>query len=250
MAWGRFKVLSSGISVPDGPNESGHVSLAPAQNAYSSAFPSTELPFAGSAWQHGFSDGTLWNNLRSTPAKIFGTQVNAGPNFADSIAHLTGVWGANQSASATVFCGNLLSNTDSLAGVAEEVEILLRFSIDQGRATGYEITYSVDPNVTNGRYIQLNRWNGGLGSFTLLASGASTLVSNGAVVTASITGTIVSVAVNGTPVGGTFPYDTASDSPKYATGAPGIGHFYYNSTSVGTYAAPDFGFSAFSVTTN
>ena len=248
MAWGRFSA-GDGVAVADGPNESGHGSQNPLQGAYGTTFPTTELPFAGSSWKHGYSDGGLWTNVRSTPAKAFGTQVNAGANYIDSIAHLGGNWGNDQTFQATVFAGNLLSNTDSLNGAAEEVEILLRFFIDQGVAKGYEITFSVDPNVTNGRYIQLNRWNGGVGAFTLLASGASTLTGNGDTLFASIIGTVVTVKVNGVSVGGAFPYDTASDSPKYASGAPGIGFYYSNSLSAGTYAASDFGLTAFSGTT-
>ncbi len=243
------------ISVPDGfgvvdaYGELSHRSSVALRNDYATVFPNNECPLRCGDWVNGFSDGTIWNNMRTTPAKAFGTQINGGANFLDGIAHLDGVWGNDQTVTGTVFCGNLLSNADSLAGVAEEAELLLRFSITQGRAIGYEITFSVDPNVTNGRYIQLNRWNGGSGSFTLLASGASTLVSTGATLFASIIGTVVTVKVNGTSVGGTFPYDTASDTPKYASGAPGIGHYYSNATSVGTYAASDFGLSAFSVTT-
>src|SRR5436190_838960 len=98
------------------------------------------------------------------------------------------VGGNDQTCSAVCVATNPLSSGDSVVGCAEEVEILLRFSIDQGVAKGYEITYSVDPNVANGRYIQLNRWNGPFGGFTLLASGASTLVGNGDTLFASIIG--------------------------------------------------------------
>jgi hypothetical protein len=247
MSGGRFSV-GDGISLCDGKGELAHAALVAKQAAYSTLFPFNELPFGGSAWKHGFSDGTLWSNIRSTPAKAFGTQVNLGANFIDSLAHLDGAWFNDQSVTATVFCGNLLTNTDSLNGAVEEVEILLRFSIAQGIATGYEITFSVDPNVTNGRYVQLNRWNGALGAFTLLANGASTLINNGDTLFASIIGTVITVKVNGTSVGGSFPYDTAGDTPKYASGAPGIGHYFKNDLAAGTYASSDFGLSAFSVT--
>jgi hypothetical protein len=232
--------------------ESSHFSMNPRQSAYATAFPNNQLPFGGSGWANGYSDGTLWNNMRSTPGLAFGTQVNGGANFLDGIAHLLGVWGADQSVTATCVSTNRVSLADSNAGnCTEEVEILLRFSIVQGTAIGYEITFSVDPNPTNGQYIQLNRWNGGSGAFTLLASGTHpTTVNNGSILFASIIGTVITVKVDGVSVGGAFPYDTASDNPKYANGAPGIGHYYSNANGVGTYAASDFGLSTFAVTTN
>ncbi len=245
---GRVKV-ADGFGVVDAYGEPVHRSAVATRTDYATAFPNNECPLRCGDWINGFSDGTLWNNMRTTPAKAFGTQANGGANFLDGIAHLDGVWGNDQTATAIAVITNTLSATDSNTGTfAEELEILLRFSITQGRAIGYEITFAADPNVTNGRYIQLNRWNGASGSFTLLASGASTLVSNGDTLFASIIGTVVTVKVNGVSVGGAFPYDTTSDTPKYASGAPGIGHYYINPNGTGTYAPSDFGLSSFAVT--
>lgn len=243
---GRFK-SGDGSSVSDAHvGELFHASEVMKQNAYATLFPNNELPFGGSGWRHGFSDGTLWNNIHTTPGQAFGTQVNGGANFIDGVAHLNQPWLNDQSVSGTIVTANRVSSADSVAGVIEEVELLLRFAIDQSVATGYEITYSVDPNAANGQYIQINRWNGPVNGFTLLASAvwstSGVTVNNGQAVSASIVGTVITVKVGSTTV---LTYDTTADTPKYASGAPGIGHFYFNSNSVGTYAASDFGLSAF-----
>ena len=239
----RFKV-GDGFGLADGPSEATHVSSYPRQNAFASTFPNNELPFGGSGWRHGFSDGTLWNNIRTTPGLAFGTQIVGGANFLDSIACHGGYWFNDQTITSTVSCTNLIASAD--AGlVFEEVELLLRFSIDQGQAKGYEITFSVDPNASSGRYVQINRWDGGAGNFTQLLSAAQ-LVNNGDALFASIVGTVITVKINGTTVTG-FPYDTASDGTKYASGAPGIGH-YYTYGGAKSYAPSDYGLTNIVVT--
>jgi len=245
---GRFKG-GDGMSVTDAHvSEPFHASQVMTRNAYATAFPNSECPLRAGDWINGFSDGTLWNNIRTTPGLAFGTQVNAGAAFKDGLAHLDGTWFNDQTATAICVSNNRITSGDSTLGIVEEVEILLRFSIQQGNATGYEITFSMDPNASAGKYVQLNRWNGALGSFTLLASKTGVTINNGSTLFASIVGTVVTVKVDGVSVGTPFPYDTTADTPKYASGAPGIGHYYFNSNSVGTYAGSDFGLSSFSVT--
>lgn len=254
MATGRFST-STGMSIFDGQlkNEVNHNSYYPKRTSYYTNFPINELPFQGSGWKHGFNDGQLWNNLIATPGLISGTQVGVTAGFDDSIAHLTGIWGNDQSATATVVVSRSETSAESTGGVNEEVEILLRFSIDQGVATGYECTFSVDPNATNGAYIQLNRWNGALGSFTPLRnltwatndSGGAVSIVNGTVVSGSITGTVVTMKVGASTV---LTYDTTADNPKYSSGSPGIGHFYKNNSFGGASSPHDFGFSDFTAT--
>lgn len=240
----RFK-SGGGVSVADDIGEVKHWSQYPTQNFYHTTFPGAELPFGGSGWLHGFSDGTQWHNVRSTAALGFGTQVGlSADTFKDSIACLNTIWLNDQTATATVVTTNRISSTDSAGGVIEEVELLLRFAIIQGNAIGYECTISVDPNALHGQYVQLNRWNGASGSFTLLASAASGAVNNGSVIVAAIVGTTVTIKIDGITK---ITYDTSGDTPKYASGAPGVGFYYINSAPVGTYKPSDYGFSDFSV---
>lgn len=207
-----------------------------AQTSYTTTFPSTENPISESAkWTNGATTGTDWNDVRTTTNKAFGTQVSAGPNFADSLAILSGVsgWaGEPQVVRGTVFVTNTVSLGNS-AAVDEEVELLLRFNISGHSATGYECLYSVDPNNV---YVQIARWNGALGSFTQIANTTSTALVTGDIVTCRVSGSFISIYRNDTFVVG------ASDS-TYTTGSPGIGFYYDNDTAVGTYAPSDYGFS-------
>lgn len=257
MSSGRFSVPEGMIIADDGRGrgESVHNSAVAKQNAYSTSFPNNELPFGGSGWAHGFSDGTLWNNIRTTPGKAFGTQngIGANQNFRDGIAHLGGTWFNDQTATATVFATNLVTSGDATQ-VVEEVELLLRFAITQGRAIGYECTFAVNPNLAGGHYVQINRWDGVLGGFILLKT-VSQAVANGDSLFASIIGTALTLKVNGATV---LTYDTSTgnnggspgspDSIQYATGAPGIGHYFTVATPVGTYFASDYGLSTYSIT--
>jgi len=244
MSQGRF-ASSGGILVADGPNEATHVSGWPRQGAYRTLFPNTQMPIGGSEWKHGFSDGGPWYNFRSLSNKAVGSQINHAPAFSDSLACLNGYWYNDQSVTTTITFANPPTNGTHAQLVPEEVEILLRFSIDQGRAIGYECLWSVVQDATFGRYIQLARWEGGLGQFTKLADGTATLATDGDTFSASIVGTVITVQVNGVTK---LTYDTTADNPKYASGAPGIGHYFQNASDLGTYVASDFGLTSFAVT--
>lgn len=241
MSAGRFKV-GDGVSLSDASlKEYAELGAVAQQNVFATAFPNNELPFGGSGWVHGFSDGLLWHNIRTTPAKAFGTQINGGDNFTDSIAHASGKWGNDQQVTTTITFAN---SPGAGENVIEEAEILLRFSIDQGSAKGYECLWSVIQNAGAGRYMQVVRWDGGVGAFTQLAAATLTLASVGDTFYAEIVGTVITVKVNGTTK---ITYDTASDGIKYSQGAPGIGQYFKNDLILGTYAASDFGFSSWSV---
>jgi hypothetical protein len=143
-------------------------------------------------------------------------------NSYDSTCVLGGSWGANQTAQAVVHV------VTSGATQPAKVEIRLHTTIATHSITGYEINCSVksgDP------YLQIVRWNGPLGSFTLLGSRAIGCA-DGDIFKAASLGSTISAYKNGVLI------LSVSDS-TYAGGSPGMG-FYKNGS--------DFGFSSFTAT--
>ena len=94
--------------------------------------------------------------------------------------------------------------------------MLLRFSDDASNARGYECLF----NWYGG--IQIVRWNGGLGDFTVLStSGTDSLGRNlitGDVIKASIVGSTITTYINGKQMA------TATDS-VFKSGQPGMSFF-------------------------
>lgn len=200
---------------------------------YTTAFPLTENPLSESGhWIGGGSVGLDWSNFRTTPGFAFGTQSGL-IAYNDSIAVQTGTWGPNQTATATVRTTNRVSSGDS-AAVFEEVELLLHFSISAHRAAGYEATFSVSPN---NRYVQVNRWNGAFGSFTLLYSTGGPPINDGDTIKATINGSTITLYVNNTQV-------VQVNDSMFPSGNPGIGH-YYSVSGNRPYSPGDYGLTSF-----
>lgn len=199
-------------------------SLASAQ--YATSFAATENPISeGGKWINGKTVGLDWTNVRTTSGHVFGTEPGNSSNpYDDSTAVLTGSWASDQSAQATVYVSGPIS------GFAE-VELRLRTSISAHRITGYEFNCSVVPG--NG-YMQIVRWNGPLGSFTLL-DGRSGGCVNGDVIRATAQGSTLTIYRNGAAI------FTVSDS-TFSSGAPGIGFFLQNATGINA----NYGFLNFS----
>jgi len=196
---------------------------------YSTSFPRAENPILESGqWVNGLKAGLDWANVRTTVGRAFGTETGSG-GYDDSTALLTGPWGADQTAQATVFSKN---QSD---GLFEEVELRLRSSLSADRATGYEINFRC--SKTSNAYTQIVRWNGPLGNFTYLnaVGGVQAGVADGDVVKATIVGSVITVYVNGAQV------VQATDS-TYTSGSPGIGFFLQGGTGVNA----DYGFTRFS----
>jgi hypothetical protein len=131
--------------------------------------------------------------------------------YDDSYSLLSG-FGPNQTAEAVVFRSPNLAT-----GISHEVELLLRFGNDANGAWGYECLFAYYGNV------QLVRWNGTMGDFTVLtlSGGTGTLgreFASGDVIRATIVGNVISIYVNSTLIG------TATDS-TFSTGQPGISFF-------------------------
>ena len=203
--------------------------LAWSQGTYSTNFPLTENPISESGrWINGGSTGLKWANVRTTPGLAFGTQSGSA-GYDDSTAVLSGTWGPNQTVQATV----AVTSASSASSVFEEVELRLRTTITANSITGYEVNCGIS---ASSNYVQIVRWNGPLGSFTQLDGRAYHCV-NGDVLKATISGSTITVYLNGTAL------YSVTDS-TYSSGSPGMG-FYLQGTS-GVDA--NYGFSSFSAT--
>jgi hypothetical protein len=180
---------------------------------YSTNFPLTESPISeGGRWINGGTNGIDWGNVNTTPGYAVGVSPpNAG--FNDATALLTGTWGPDQTAQATVRVGGSVFDHP-------EVELRLRSSISPHVNNGYEITESVAGAGND--YLIIVRWNGPLNDFTYLTvtnpgnySGPYS-VTTGDVVKATIVGNVISAYKNGVLIG------QATDN-TYTAGNPGFG---------------------------
>jgi hypothetical protein len=193
---------------------------------YTTNFPLTENPISeGGHWINGLTNGLDWTDVATTPGKAFGTQTGIGPDYADSTALLTGTWGADQTAQATVYITSEDGTHDT-----EEVELRLRSSLSPHSCTGYEINFSVMPQRL---YCQIVRWNGPLGNFTFLFTGNVGVV-NGDVVKATAIGNTITMYINNVAIASvvdnTFP-----------SGNPGMGFYMHG----GLGPPVNYGFSSY-----
>jgi hypothetical protein len=180
---------------------------SPSTHNYKTSFDETENPISeGEVWR---SANNAWTNVRTANGIAFGTNGTAN-TYDDSYALLSG-FGPDQQAEAVIFRSPSLKS-----GITHEVELLLRFSDDANSARGYECLFSYDGGV------QIVRWNGALGDFTVLVtSGAgkfSRKLVSGDVIKASIVGIVISAYING------VLRARAIDS-TFVSGQPGIGFF-------------------------
>jgi chitodextrinase len=200
-----------------------NVSLRP----YSTTFPLTENPISeGGNWINGKMVGLDWNDVQTTPGLAFGTE--SGTNgYDDSTAVLTGTWGPDQWAQATVHLANQQGGT-----IYEEVELRLRSAITAHKLTGYEINFQA--SSASNAYVQIVRWNGPLGNFTYVADRNGPGLHDGDVVKAMIQGSTITVYLNGTQI-------LQGTDSTYASGAPGMGFFLQGATGLNA----DYGFTTF-----
>lgn len=219
------------------------VPVGAALRSYQTNFPATEDPISeNNNWINGAVTGLDWGNVQTVPGHVFATNINPGcPNTSptdcnDSVASLTGTWAADQTACAVVFIGSGLSRTSGIY----EIELHLHQSISAGNATGYEFNYSLFNN--GNQYMQIVRWNGALGSFTVLggSSGVPVALNNGDTFCASSTGGSLKswLVRGGTTVQSTKPISDTT----FTGGAPGVG-FFNGAGSLADNA--NFGFSSF-----
>jgi tetratricopeptide (TPR) repeat protein len=199
---------------------------------YTTNFPLTENPISENGiWENGKAIGLDWADAATVPGRAFGLEFGLGSGskaYDDAAALLTGNWGPDQTAQATVYSMN---QNDS---IYEEVELRLRSSLSAHIATGYEILFRC--SKSQDAYAEIVRWNGPLGSFTYLDrhKGAQYGVATGDVVKATIAGNVITAYINGVQIA------QATDS-TYPTGHPGMGFFLQGTTGVNR----DYGFTSF-----
>lgn len=206
---------------------------APAAVSYTTAFPLTENPISeGGRWITGRAVGLDWSDVATNAGFAYGLESGV-TGYDDATAVLTGTWGTDQTAEATVYS---VHQNDS---IFEEVELRLRTTIAPHSITGYEINFSARSD-SNG-YVQIVRWNGPLSSWTLLDSrdGAAYGIRTGDVIRATIVGNQITAYLNGVQV------LQVTDS-VYSAGSPGIGFYLQNTTGVNM----DYGFTNFTATSN
>jgi hypothetical protein len=96
---------------------------------YTTNFPLTENPISeGGKWINGKTVGLDWSNASTTPGLAIGRESGTS-GYDDTVALLTGVWGPNQTVSATVYSVN---QNDS---IFEEVELRVRSSLSAHMCT-------------------------------------------------------------------------------------------------------------------
>jgi len=203
---------------------------------YTTSFPLTENPISEQGnWINGSTVGLDWGNVQTSsgsPGLAFGTVVSGGPPYSDSTAILTGSWGANQKACATVHTVNQNSS------IYEEVELRLRTTITAHSITGYELGSRVTSDGS--QYLDFVRWNGPLNNWT--AIGPSGIpgpgLHNGDQMCATAVGSTLTLYINGVVI------DQATDS-TYTNGSPGMG-FYNQGGTLGNNN--DYGFTNFTAT--
>jgi len=202
------------------------------QKTYSTTFPLTEGAISeGGNWINGGLLGIDWANIQTTTGLAFGTE-NGLINYNDSTAVLTGTWNTNQMAQATVHTVNQNGN------IFEEVELRLRTAIIANTITGYEFNFRCTSDGT--QYAQIVRWNGPLGSFTLLDSRSGPGLHDGDVVKATAKGNVLTIYLNGTAL-----YSVTDGT--FTNGSPGIGFYNQNGTTANNH---DYGFTSFSAADN
>ena len=194
---------------------------------YKTNFDLTENPISeGGVWRRA---SNVWTNVRTDNGMAFGTNGIAN-TYDDSYALLSG-FGSDQQAEAVAFRSPTLKS-----GITHEIELLLRFSDDANNVRGYECLFSYDGGV------QIVRWNGALGNFTVLpTSGAGNLrrgLVSGDVIKATIVGNVISAYING------VLRAQAIDS-TFASGQPGIGFFTRPSGN-----SENFGMTSYTASSN
>lgn len=214
--------------------------VAGIQSSYSTSFSGTENPISeGGRWINGQADGIKWSNISITPGFARGQQIpdlTVPDRYNDSTSVLKGLWYNDQTVQCVV--GALSSNTTKIM----ELECRVRTSLIPNTCNGYEILFS---GQSTNPYIQIVRWNGPIGDFTVLNSTSpGTTIAVNDTLKATVIGTVITAYINGTSK---LSWDTGSDNPKYASGKPGMG-FFLQLASGDPAEQANYGFSSFSVT--
>ena len=208
-------------------------------NSYATSFPLSENPISeGGRWINGGTVGLGWTNVSTTPGLAIGQQIGA--SYTDATALLTGTWGPDQMASATV---HTVSQNDACF---QEVELRLRSALSANVSRGYEISFKM--SQTSGAYLIIVRWNGALGDFTYLFNQTGTQfgIKNGDVVSAKIVGNVITAYINGVPMGQADI--TSIVGTVYTTGSPGMGFNLENAPAGCSGTNGNYGFTNYNAT--
>lgn len=206
-------------------------------NSYYTNFPATENPISqGGVWLNGGTNGVDWTNIRTTTNFAFGTMTGSEPcsspppsppanGCKDSKAtYSPGTWAHQQKAHGKVHV------TSTPSGGSYEIELFLLSAISANVASGYEANCSTNPSTP---YVQLVRWNGGLGDFTYITgSGTATSCADG-----DEFDFVVDSSGNFTIKKNGATFFTGTDT-AFTTGNPGIATF-----TQGSNLSANFGFS-------
>ena len=179
-------------------------------NSYATDFIATENPLSESGhWINGKTTGLDWSDCASVSGVAYGTQP-AHADFVtdDSTCVLTGTWGRNQMAQATVFVNPPFYFDNN------EVELRLNTTISPHFITGYEITWG------NSGYVIIVRWEmDPTFSYSILSWVDSPGLIHGATFKATNVNGRITAYVNGAEI-------THATDTMYTGGSPGIGFFH------------------------
>jgi hypothetical protein len=177
----------------------------------------------GGNWIEGLAIGLDWTDVQTAPGFAHATTITI--SESDPTAVLSGAWGPNQTAQATVVVNTIP------AGIGE-IELRLNTTITAHSITGYELDFQTSGGIT------IVRWDGPIHVYTVIRpiSGTSALVTGDVIAATNVNG-LITCYVNGVQVA------QVTDT-TYAGGSPGIG-FYYSGSGAGP---TDHGISAFSAT--
>jgi hypothetical protein len=208
--------------------------------SYKTEFRRNEMPISeGGAWLNGRRDGIDWADVLVHDQRAFGEvtrmgaaerraeQGNLGPeasapegDYDDPTAVLAGTWGQDQYAKARVFSQNQTEK------YFQEVEIRLRSQMGPHFCAGYEVFWRCLTSEKG--YVEIARWNGGIGDFTSLAKlvGPNYGVQDGDLIEASVVGNVIKGWRNGVEV-------ISAIDERFTAGNPGIGfNFGVGNTNV------------------
>jgi hypothetical protein len=211
-----------GDAPTDGPGD------ASGNQSYTTKFPLMENPISeGGHWINGGTTGLDWGNVQTTPGLAFGTVVSLGPPYNDSTAVLTGTWGSDQTAQATVHIAKPNSS------IYEEVELRLRTTVTAHKITGYEFNFRCTSDGS--QYAQIVRWNGALNDFTYVNAVTGPGLHDGDVIKATAVGSTLTSYINGVQ-------QAQGTDTTFPGGSPGVGFYNQGGT---TNDNADYGFSSY-----
>lgn len=201
---------------------------APVNTDFTADFSVDRNPTDASIYVLGGTNGLKWQNPRVLGGNEFGNGFDGatGASFDDNICHVkTSVraFSADQFCELTAFRDPAYS---PVAGTDHESEGLLRFSISENDARGYELIYGVDGSLV------LVRWNGPFGSFSELITSGGVVggaAATGDLIYFAIKGFIVTAKKNGVNIPNINGYDLRTfDGGTINSGQPGRGYFVVN----------------------